>query len=47
MLPEIKKCIDELNHTGGRVCDLFSGSGVVSEFLFNQYYILAFDLQKY
>ena len=47
MLPEIKKCIDELNHTGGRVCDLFSGSGVVSEFLFQQYDILAVDIQKY
>ena len=47
MLPEIKKCIDELNHTGGRVCDLFSGSGVVSEFLLQQYDILAVDIQKY
>lgn len=47
MLPEIKKCIDELNQVNGRVCDLFCGSGVVSEFLLQQYDILAVDIQNY
>lgn len=47
MLSEIKEYIDELNQVNGRVCDLFCGSGVVSEFLLQQYDILAVDIQNY
>lgn len=47
MLPEIKQYIDELNQVNGRVCDLFCGSGVVSEYLLQQYDILAVDIQNY
>lgn len=47
MLPLIKEYIDDLNSANGRVCDLFCGSGVVSEFLLQQYDILASDIQNY
>lgn len=47
MLAPIKKCIDELNQANGRVCDLFCGSGVVSEYLLQQYDVLAVDIQNY
>lgn len=47
MLVPIKKYIDELNQVNGQVCDLFCGSGVVSEYLFQQYDILAADIQNY
>lgn len=47
MLAPIKKYIDELNQVNGRVCDLFCGSGVVSEYLLQQYDILAVDIQNY
>lgn len=47
MLLPIKQYIDELNENNGRVCDLFCGSGVVSEFLLKWYDILAIDIQNY
>ena len=47
MLPVIKEYVDELNSVNGKVCDLFCGSGVVSEFLLQQYDILAVDIQNY
>lgn len=47
MLVPIKKYIDELNQVNGRVCDLFCGSGVVSEYLLQQYDVLAVDIQNY
>lgn len=47
MLAPIKKYIDELNRSNGRVCDLFCGSGVVSEYLLQQYDVLAVDIQNY
>lgn len=47
MLASIKKYIDELNPENGRVCDLFCGSGVVSEYLLQQYDVLAVDIQNY
>ncbi|MCM1225653.1 MAG: DNA adenine methylase [Lachnospiraceae bacterium] len=47
MLTPIKKYIDVLNQANGRVCDLFCGSGVVSEYLLQQYDILAADIQNY
>ncbi len=47
MLAPIKKYIDELNEVNGRVCDLFCGSGVVSEYLLQQYDVLAVDIQNY
>lgn len=47
MLVPIKKYIDEINEANGRVCDLFCGSGVVSEYLLQQYDVLAVDIQNY
>ena len=47
MLTSIKKYIDELNPDNGRVCDLFCGSGVVSEYLVQNYDVLAVDIQNY
>lgn len=47
MLTSIKKYIDELNPDNGRVCDLFCGSGVVSEYLLQNYDVLAVDIQNY
>lgn len=47
MLSPIKRYIDELTHGNGRVCDLFCGSGVVSEYLLQQYDVLAVDIQNY
>lgn len=47
MLAPIKKYVDELNQVNGRVCDLFCGSGVVSEYLLQQYDVLAIDIQNY
>ena len=47
MLSSIKRYIDELNRDNGRVCDLFCGSGVVSEYLLQQYDVLAVDIQNY
>lgn len=47
MLNPIKQCVDRLNENNGRVCDLFCGSGVVSEYLLQQYDVLAIDIQNY
>ena len=47
MLTSIKKYIDELNPDNGRVCDLFCGSGVVAEYLVQNYDVLAIDIQTY
>ena len=47
MLNPIKQYIDSLNRNNGRVCDLFCGSGVVSEFLLQYYDVLAVDIQNY
>lgn len=47
MLSPIKRYIDELTHGNGRICDLFCGSGVVSEYLLQQYDVLAVDIQNY
>lgn len=47
MLGTIKQYIDELNQENGRVCDLFCGSGVVSEYMLQQYDVLAVDIQRY
>ena len=47
MLSSIKQYIDELNPENGIVCDLFCGSGVVSEYLLQQYDVLAVDIQNY
>lgn len=47
MLTSIKRYIDELNPYNGRVCDLFCGSGVVSEYLLQNYDVLAVDIQNY
>lgn len=47
MLASIKQYIDELNPESGKVCDLFCGSGVVSEYLLQQYDVLAVDIQNY
>lgn len=47
MLASIKQYIDELNPENGKVCDLFCGSGVVSEYLLQQYDVVAVDIQNY
>ena len=47
MLSPIKQYIDELTNGNGRICDLFCGSGVVSEYLLQQYDVLAVDIQNY
>lgn len=47
ILEPIKAYIDELNTKKGRVCDLFCGSAVVSEFLLPYYDVLAVDIQNY
>lgn len=47
MLEPIMKYIDDLNQGKGQVCDLFCGSGVVSEYLLQQYDVLAVDIQNY
>ena len=47
MLTQIKECINDLNTNNGRVCDLFCGSAVVSEFLLNYYDVTAVDIQNY
>lgn len=47
MLSPIKRYVDELTHGNGRICDLFCGSGVVSEYFLQQYDVLAVDIQNY
>ena len=47
ILSPIKQYIDELTNGNGRICDLFCGSGVVSEYLLQQYDVLAVDIQNY
>lgn len=47
ILSPIKGYIDELTNGNGKVCDLFCGSGVVSEYLLQQYDVLAADIQNY
>lgn len=47
MLDSIKEYIDELNINNGRICDLFCGSAVVSEFLLQYYDVIAVDIQNY
>ena len=43
----IKKTIDELDPSKNGVCDLFSGSGVVSHYLGQDRHIISSDIQNY
>ena len=47
MLRQIKEQVDILNPNKGKVCDLFCGSGVVSEYLHKYYDLLSVDIQNY
>lgn len=47
MLEFIKKVADEEDPNGGAVCDLFAGSGSVSQYLSNERRIISVDIQKY
>lgn len=46
LLNEIGVLIDE-NTKGQKVCDLFSGSGVVSHYLSSKYKVISVDIQEY
>lgn len=47
MLDTIKEAIDRVDESDGMICDLFSGSGTVSEYLMKYYDVVAVDIQKY
>ncbi len=47
ILDFIKNVIDEIDPTNSRVCDLFSGSGTVSQFLSKNRPITSIDIQEY
>jgi adenine-specific DNA-methyltransferase len=43
----ISQAIDELDPSGGRIIDLFSGTGAVGDFLKNKREVLSIDIQEY
>ncbi|SET46061.1 D12 class N6 adenine-specific DNA methyltransferase [Natronincola peptidivorans] len=47
ILEFIGKVIDDIDPTNSRVCDLFSGSGTVSQFLSKNRPVTAIDIQEY
>ncbi len=47
LLPEIRAVIDELDPAGGRLCDLFSGSGSVAGYIGQERPVTAIDVQEY
>lgn len=47
MLEAIKSAVDFVDKTDGVICDLFSGSGVVSEYLIQFRDVISIDIQKY
>lgn len=47
MLEAIKSAVDLVDKTDGVICDLFSGSGVVSEYLIQFRDVVSVDIQKY
>jgi hypothetical protein len=47
MLSFIKKVADEADPNRGAICDLFAGSGAVSQYLANDRRIVSVDIQKY
>ena len=47
MLDTIKSAVDIVDNSGGTICDLFSGSGVVSEFMIQYRDVVSVDIQKY
>lgn len=47
MLEAIKSAIDYVDKTDGLICDLFSGSGVVSEYLIQFRDVVSVDIQNY
>ncbi|MDT3252277.1 DNA adenine methylase [Serratia sp. root2] len=46
-LADINSAIDDISPKGGRVCDLFSGSGVVGGYLSKTRPVTAVDIQEY
>ena len=47
MLQAIKEAIDKADTTGGAICDLFSGSAIVSEYMLQYRDVVSVDIQKY
>lgn len=47
ILDEIKKQIDELDPDKGPICDLFAGSGTVSNYLAREREVISIDVQEY
>ncbi|MCH5314565.1 MAG: DNA adenine methylase [Eubacterium sp.] len=47
MLQAIKEAIDKADITDGVMCDLFSGSGVVSEYMLQYRDVISVDIQNY
>lgn len=47
LLESIKAAVDSVDPTEGAICDLFSGSGVVSEFMIQYRDVVSADIQKY
>ena len=47
MLSAIKDAIDDVDPTNGKVCDLFCGSAIVSEYLLQYRDVMAVDIQNY
>ncbi len=47
VLTAIEQAIDELDPSGGPVCDLFSGSATVSRYLSRRRKVMAVDVQEY
>ena len=47
MLDTVKTAVDKVEPTGGTICDLFSGSGTVSEYFVNYRNVISSDIQVY
>ncbi len=47
LLDEIYKILDEITPRNGIVCDIFSGSGVVTQFLSKKFNTISVDIQNY
>ena len=47
MLEAIKLAVDSVDKTDGVICDLFSGSGIVSEYLIQFRDVVSVDIQSY
>lgn len=47
MLDSVKEAVDSIELTGGCICDLFSGSGTISNYFLNYRDVVAIDIQNY